>query len=101
MEQKVNLTVEFVELMATNEFVTTYHYKILLLLIAGVYTQSQIANKLHMKRQNVHRCVKELEDYGYIMVDRIEGRNKFLKANTSVNNIRQFRPDLQGQLNFD
>lgn len=99
MKQKVTLTVDFLELLAKSEFVTAYHYKVLLLLLTGVYTQSQLANKLQMKRQNVHRCIKDLENHGYIEVDRIEGRNKFLKATTSVKKILQNTSnDIQGQL---
>lgn len=98
MKQKVTLTVEFLELLATSEFVTAYHYRVLILLLTGVYTQSQLADKLQMKRQNVHRCIKDLESHGYIEVDRIEGRNKFLKATTSVKKILQTTSDIQGQL---
>ena len=60
----------------------------IMLLLTGSYTQSQLAEKLSLKRQNVHRCVKELAEHGYILVDRVEGRNKFIKANTSVKSIR-------------
>ena len=82
------LTTEYLELIATSNFATSYHYRVLLLLLTGSYTQSQLAEKLGLKRQNVHRCVKELEQYGYILIDRVEGRNKFIKANMSVSIIR-------------
>ncbi len=84
---KKQLTNEYLELLATSDFATAYHYRVLMLLLTKSYTQSQLAEKLGMKRQNVHRCVKELEEHGYILVDRVEGRNKFIKANTSVSNI--------------
>lgn len=87
-KMKKVLTTEYLELIATSNFATSYHYRVLLLLLTGSYTQSQLAEKLGLKRQNVHRCVKELEQYGYILIDRVEGRNKFIKANMSVSTIR-------------
>ena len=86
---KNKISKEFFELLATSNFITAYHYRVILLLLTGTaYTQAQIADRLGLKRQNVHRCVKELEERGYILVDRIEGRNKFIKANLSVKDIR-------------
>ena len=87
-KMKKVLKTEYLELIATSNFATSYHYRVLLLLLTGSYTQSQLAEKLGLKRQNVHRCVKELEQYGYILIDRVEGRNKFIKANMSVSIIR-------------
>ena len=98
---KKQLTTEYLELLATSNFTTAYHYRVLMLLLTGSYTQSQLAEKLGLKRQNVHRCVKELEEHGYILVDRVEGRNKFIKANTSVKSIRISDSQLEGQLKFD
>lgn len=99
-KMKKQLTTEYLELLATSNFTTAYHYRVLMLLLTGSYTQSQLAEKLGLKRQNVHRCVKELEEHGYILVDRIEGRNKFIKANTSVKSIRIADSQLEGQLKF-
>lgn len=79
---KKQLTTEYLELLATSNFATAYHYRVLLLLLTGSYTQSQLAERLGLKRQNVHRCVKELEEHGYILVDRVEGRNKFLNVSS-------------------
>lgn len=98
---KKQLTTEYLELLATSNFTTAYHYRVLMLLLTGSYTQSQLAEKLGLKRQNVHRCVKELEEHGYILVDRVEGRNKFIKANTSVKSIRSADSQLEGQLKFE
>lgn len=98
---KKQLTTEYLELLATSNFATAYHYRVIMLLLTGSYTQSQLAEKLGLKRQNVHRCVKELEEHGYILVDRVEGRNKFIKANTSVKSIRIADSQLKGQLKFD
>lgn len=70
-----------------------------MLLLTKSYTQAQLADKLGIKRQNVHRCIKELEEHGYISVDRVEGRNKFLKANTSAKDIHN-DDFVKGQLTF-
>ena len=61
------------------------HYKIMLILLTGKsYTQVQIAEMLGVKhRQNMTVPIKELTEQGYIMVDYIKGRNKYLKAITS------------------
>ncbi len=99
---KKQLTTEYLELLATSNFTTAYHYRVLMLLIAGTYTQTQLAKKLNLKRQNVHRCIKELEEHGYILVDRIEGKNKFFKANTSVKSIRNIDSQvIEGQLTIN
>ena len=84
---KKQLTTEYLEMLAASNFFTAYHYRVLMLLLTGSYTQSQLAERLGLKRQNIHRCVKELDEHGYILVDRVEGRNKFIKANTSVKDI--------------
>lgn len=97
---KKSLTSDYLELLATSTFATAYHYRVLLLLLTGSYTQSQLAEKLGLKRQNVHRCVKELEEHGYILVDRVEGRSKFIKANTSVSAILAADEQSEGQLKF-
>ncbi len=75
-----------------------------MLLLTKSYTQSQLAERLGLKRQSVHRCVKELEEHGYILVDRVEGRNKFIKANTSASAIHSAHlvdEQVKGQLTFD
>lgn len=96
---KKQLTTEYLELLATSNFTTAYHYRVLMLLLTKSYTQAQLADKLVIKRQNIHRCIKELEEHGYILVDRVEGRNKFLKANTSAKDIHN-DDFVKGQLTF-
>lgn len=94
---------QYFEMLAKSDFATTYHYKIVLLLLAtGALTQAQIADELNMKKQNVNRCVKELLEHGYIKVKRIEGKNKFLEAVTSIKDIRPTKSDevISGQLEF-
>ena len=89
---KKQLTTEYLEMLVASNFFTAYHYRVLILLLTGSYTQSQLAERLGLKRQNVHRCVKELDEHGYILVDRVEGRNKFIKANISVKDIHNDLP---------
>lgn len=94
---------QYFEMFAKSDFATTYHYKIVLLLLAtGALTQAQIADELNMKRQNVNRYVKDLLEHGYITVERIEGKNKFLKVVTSIKDIRSTNSDevISGQLEF-
>ena len=94
---------QFFEVLAKSDFATTYHYKIVLVLLAkGTLTQAQLADELTMKRQNVNRYVKDLLEHGYIKVERIEGKNKFLKVVTSVTSITQTKADeaMNGQLEF-
>ena len=81
---KIKLSEEWLAQLATSNFATAYHYRVLLTLLTGTFTQTQISLKLGLKRQNVHRCVKDLEEHGYITVVRIEGRNKYITANTDV-----------------
>lgn len=99
---KKQLNGEYFDMLAKSDF-TTYHYKIVLLLLAtGALTQAQLADELNMKRQNVNRYVKDLLEHGYITVERIEGKNKFLKAVTSIKSISQTKTDeiINGQLEF-
>lgn len=98
---KKQLTTEYLELLATSNFTTSYHYRVILILMTGTYTQAQLSEKLGIKRQNINRCVKELEEHGYILVDRVEGRNKFIKANTSVKAICKIDNQIEGQLNIE
>lgn len=77
--KKISLQTEYLIAISTANF-TTYHYKILMLLTVQPMTQSQIADTLKVKRQNINRYVSELLKYGLLEVDKIEGKNKFIKA---------------------
>lgn len=96
MKQK--LSNEYLTDLAKQNF-TTMHYKILLILLTGKsYTQAQIAEILEVKhRQNITIPIRELTEQGYITVDYIEGKSKYLKAIT-----RRKRPETSnGQLSFE
>lgn len=59
---------------------TSYHYKILLILNTGAYTTSQLSDILGFSPPNVSKYLKELSEFGLIEVDKIQGRNKYYKA---------------------
>ena len=77
--KKINLSADYLTALSTADL-TTYHYKVLLLLAVQTRTQAQIADFLQIKKQNINKYVVELTKMGLLEVDRIEGRNKFLKA---------------------
>ena len=75
--KRINFPIDYLIKVATLDF-TTYHYKTLLLLATKPMTQSQVAEQLGIKKQNIKRYVSDLIMLGLVAVDRIEGRNKFL-----------------------
>lgn len=77
--KKISFSSDYLTALSTADF-TTYHYKILLLLAVQPMTQAQIADFLQTKKQNINKYVSELLKYGLLEVDRIEGKNKFIKA---------------------
>lgn len=101
---KKQLTTDYLEWLAQTPELTTSHYRILLMLMTGSYTQAQLCVKLNIaNRQNVNKAIRELEKLGMVEVDRIEGRNKFMKAVTSVKKIKTGEPmsadsPVEGQL---
>lgn len=86
----------YLEYLAKSDL-STYHYKILLLLNIKPYSQAQLADELEILRQNAHRIIKELEARNLIEVDRIEGRNKFYRAVTNMKALPELIP---GQIKF-
>ena len=65
---------------------TTMHYKVLMLLLTGKsYTQAQMADLLGVKhRQNLTQPINDLLKSGLVEVDRVEGRNKYLRVVLNV-----------------
>jgi len=92
------INAEYLNDLAMQQGFTTMHYKVMLILLSGkAYTQSQLATKLEVKhRQNLTTPLNQLTQQGFITVDRIEGRNKFLKA------VLDRKPNdvVKGQLTF-
>lgn len=62
------------------------HYQIWLLLLSSdkALTAAQIANTLGLMTQNINAPIQDLLALGYIEEDRIEGRNRFLRAVTAL-----------------
>lgn len=87
---------EYLELIARMDL-TTYHYKLLLLLNVKAYNQSQLSSIFNISRQNINVRMKKLKHLNLIEIDRIEGKNKFYKAVTNVNKINSTIP---GQIEF-
>jgi DNA-binding MarR family transcriptional regulator len=73
------------ELLALADGLTTYHYRILFLLLGqDGMTQSKLAEKLDLNRQNCHKVCKELLNRNIIYVSREEGKNKYLSINEKI-----------------
>ena len=72
--KKISLTADYLNALA-NADLGTYHYKVLLLLETKPMTQAQVSEILKIKKQNIKM--------GLLEVDRIEGRNQFLRATNS------------------
>ncbi|MBK5246736.1 MAG: transcriptional regulator [Peptostreptococcaceae bacterium] len=81
------------ELYATLNL-TTYHYKVILLLMTKELTQSQMANALEAKKQNIHSICHDLKSMDIIQEHSRIGNNVYLALN--------LQPQVQakGQLNL-
>ena len=80
--KKISLMAEYLNDLATANL-GTYHYKVLLLLETKPMTQAQVSEILKIKKQNINKYVSDLKKMGLLEVDRIEGRNQFLRATNS------------------
>lgn len=72
-----------------------YQYKTLLMLLECPQTQTMIGDRLGIIKQNMNKIAKDLEQRGYIVVDRVEGRNKFFRA---VTDIEVLQKAMKGQI---
>lgn len=85
------------EILAMADGLTTYHYRILFLLIGrDEMTQSQLAEKLGINKQNCHKVCKELLNRDMLCISREEGKNKYLRVNDKLKDS-----GIKGQLKFD
>ncbi|MEG0907025.1 MAG: winged helix-turn-helix domain-containing protein [Cellulosilyticaceae bacterium] len=67
-------------------------YKIILLLLTGAYTATQVSSELKIMEQNKARHFKKLKGMGLIEVDDIEGRNKYYRAVTDMRKLVEVMP---------
>jgi len=75
---------DFFRKIVVTDGLTSYHFKVILLLLVGEATQSQLAGMLNMNHQNIHRTCKMLLYRRIISISRKEGHNKFLRVNTNT-----------------
>ena len=95
---------EALELLATDRELTGENYRVLLLLLSRLdfenwiqVTQSEIAEKLQMKKQNVSRAILLLEEKGIILRGSKIGRSYAFRLNPyfgwkgNVRNLNEYR----------
>lgn len=71
------------------------HYKVLLLLSVGKFTQNEISKTLDIKKQNINKLFKDLLHLGLIEeVDKL-GNNEYFKAITDIKKL-----NISGQMKF-
>lgn len=81
------------ELYATLNL-TTYHYKVILLLMSKEFTQSQIANILNVKKQNIYSVCRDLRSMDIVYEGSRVGNSVYLTLNP------QPKVQLKGQINL-
>lgn len=75
---------------------TTYHYKVILqLLCLSELTQSQVAENLGVRKQNMNKIFKDLSSLDIIKINRTEGKNIFWSLNPNP------RFEIKGQIKLD
>lgn len=67
-------------------------FKVLLLLTTGTYTQTQIGDRLDLHKQNTSKHIGVLLELGLIEVVKTEGKNKFYKAITNIDRLKNYIP---------
>ncbi|OPJ60668.1 helix-turn-helix domain-containing protein [Clostridium oryzae] len=72
------------EELATHKDLTTYDYKIVLLLMSKSFTISMMSERLDINRTNMYSHIRKLEKLNFIKIDRIEGANKFYRLNIKL-----------------
>ena len=82
--KSIRISTKNLTALAVNNLPST-HYRILLVLMTGEFTQMQLATMLNIKKQNVGKVVKSLIEHGYIIITRTTGREKYLTAQSSQN----------------
>lgn len=66
------------------------HLRVYMILsLCGPLMQTEISDLIMVKKQNLTKVVRELEQWGYIDLYKIEGKNKFYRAATNDERIEQ------------
>lgn len=93
-DYSINMDKKYFEHIANIKELGKYHYKILLLLMVGDYSQSDISKLLYIKKQNVNRVFKDLEKLGLIEVKAKIGSNKYYR----LVDIKTLKINIIGQI---
>nr|DAZ22187.1 MAG TPA: helix-turn-helix domain protein [Caudoviricetes sp.] len=95
-DYSINMDKKYFEHIANIKELGKYHYKILLLLMVGDYSQSDISKLLDIKKQNVNRVFKDLEKLGLIEAKEKIGSNKYYR----LVDIKALNVNVVGQIKF-
>lgn len=80
------MKIEILRQLAELKELTTYHYKVILLLLASKEaTQTQIAKILDVPKQNINRVFRDLVSMNIVIESRKEGTSIFWKLNPKPN----------------
>lgn len=86
---------EYIKYITRLKELSGNHYRVLLLLSMGKFTQNEISKTLDMKKQNTNKLFKDLLYLGLIEeVDKL-GNNKYFKAITDIKKL-----NIPGQMKF-
>lgn len=90
----MNKLIDYLKYIAEQEL-GAYHYRTLLMLLERPQTQTMVGDRLGLIKQNMNKIARDLERGGYIVVDRIEGRNKFFRVITDIEALQR---TMKGQI---
>lgn len=91
-----NMEKKYLEHIVSLEELKASHYRVLLLLNIDKLTQTDIARKLNIKKQNVNKVFKTLIEHGLIEEVETVGKSKFFKAVDP----KKINLNIPGQLKF-
>lgn len=90
----MNMDKRYFEHIANIKELGKYHYKVLLLLMSGDYSQSDIGKLLDIKKQNINRVFRELEKLGLIEEKDRVGSIKYYR----LVDVRTLKINVVGQI---
>ena len=98
--KSIRISTKNLTALAVNNLPAT-HYRILLILMTGEFTQAKLATILNIKKQNIGKVVKSLMEHGYIITTRTAGREKYLTANMKFTELKPLSEEpVPNQLTF-